>query len=238
MDGHIKAHLESKLGFPLSSFPETGIDVRVSPRRTDRPRNRLVVHRIAAGAGVLATGIERMVDAVGPVLHDLSPAELFSPFGIAELRRAMPEADRDSLLEDPGMDYTISGPDGFRPAATGHATLLLTDEDIPSAVEDGWESSASLPVGLARAFVCCHGDEWVSIAIIRWEKEPVGTIAIARTEDPYLRQGYGRAAVSAATEYILRQQRVASYGTVRGNIPALRMIRPLGYRLTYETIYA
>jgi len=42
--------------------------------------------------------------------------------------------------------------------------------------------------------------------------------------------------VSAATDAILAQGYAAQYGTVRANVPAVRMIRPLGYRLAYETL--
>ena len=214
----------------------------MSPRRTDGPGNRLLAHRVADRNGALVTGIPRAVNALTPVLGGMSTTELFSPLGIAEIRRALPEQDGESLLQDGGLDYTIDVPENFRPAATGHEPQPLTAKDIPSATRDFGlrmsEADASPPEGRVWAFTCCDGGERVSIAVIRWEAEPIGTIAIAGTKPKYRQKGYGRAVVSAATEYILHQGHVASYGTVRGNLPALRMIRPLGYRLAYETLYA
>ena len=200
------------------------------------------MHRDADRDGALATGIPRVVDGLTPVLGDMSTTELFSPLGIAEIRRALPGQDSESLLEDGGLDYTIDVPESFRPVAAGHEPQPLTAKDIPSASHDFSlrmsERDASPPDGRVWAFACYDGGDGVSIAVIRWEAEPVGTITIAGTKPRCRQKGYGRAVVSAATEYILQQGHVASYGTVRGNVPALRMIRPLGYKLAYESIYA
>lgn len=239
---HIRAALEEGLGFPLDSFPRSGIDLRVSHARTDRPGNLLLAHRLPGCDGALATAIPRIAEAVRPLLTEMSSAELFSPLGVAELRRALSEEDGRAILEQPGLDYAIASPEAFRPAAAGHRTVLLTGRDIPSVREEFslrmGERDADPPEGLAWAFVGCSGNERVSIAVIRWDEGATAHIAIAGTKEPFRGRGYGRAAVSAATEYILAQGRVPIYGTIRSNIAALRMIRPLGYRLAFETIGA
>ena len=242
MHDHVRRHLEASLGFSIESFPAIGVVVRASPKRTDSPGNRLLVHRIANQNGALATVVPRLLDTIAPAIGEMSSTELFSPLGIAELRRALSPEDRVGLLEEPGLDYTISGPQHFRSASTPHRSLPLMKKDIPAAREDFRlrmsQRDESPPENLVWAFVCCHGRKRVAIAVIRWEEGLIGTISIAGTKERYRRQGYGRAVVSAATEYILRQGRVPIYGTVRSNVPALRMIRPLGFRLAYETIWA
>ena len=239
---HIRAALEESLGFPLEAFPRSGIDLRVSHARTDQPGNLLLAHRIPGGDGALATAIPRIAEAVRPLLAEMSSAELFSPLGVAELRRALSVEDGRAILDEPGLDYAIAAPEAFHPAAGGHRSMLLTARDIPSTREEFslsmTDRDASPPEGLAWGFVGCSGAQRVSIAVIRWDEGATAHIAIAGTKEPFRGRGYGRAVVSAATEHILKQGRVPVYGTIRSNIAALRMIRPLGYRLGFETIGA
>jgi ribosomal protein S18 acetylase RimI-like enzyme len=242
MDSRLREHLEWALGLPLDSFPPAGTRIRVSPNRTDAPRQRLCIHRLPGRDAALASGIRRVVDRLAPILEQMQPAEVFSPYGIAEIRRALGADDAGSLLAEPGLDYAITDRGAFRPATGAHEVVQLTARDIPATrkhfglkMSDG---DASPPEGVAWAFVSRERGEPASIAVIRWYEHALASISIAGTKEAYRGRGHGRAVVSAATDYILRQGRVATYGTVQSNVAAVRMIRPLGYRLAYETIYA
>ena len=179
---------------------------------------------------------------LGPVLRGLQPAELFSPFGIDEIRRSLGEDRAASLLEEPGLEYAIAEGENVPPALGEHDTRQLAASDIALEKEtfglkmSDWD--ASPPEDKVWGFVSCDGQDWAAIAVIRWHEGAVGSISIAGTKPVYQRRNHGRAVVSAATDYILRHGRVATYGTVQSNLAAVRMIRPLGYELAHETIYA
>ena len=72
------------------------------------------------------------------------------------------------------------------------------------------------------------GAQCASIAIAIWKDGPVATYGVG-TEESCRGQGFGLAAVSAATKRILEQGEVAVYGAYANNIPSLRIARRLGF---------
>lgn len=251
LDGRIRSYLESGLGFSLDSFARAGIAVRESPARSDERENRLSVTGIAGHA--LVTGIPRVIAAVSPAIRSLTTEELFSPLGMAELRRAMAPEDAESLAH--GLGYMLTDPCEFRPAETRHEPRSLRRAEMP---EDQLEvrMSERRPPDEAEqedftwAFACYHhdadavptelapfGPQCASIAIVIWKSAEVAGYGLW-TEEAYRGRGYALAAVSAATKFVLDQGAVAVYDAYTTNIPSLRVARRLGFRQVWQTIWA
>ncbi len=252
MDDRLRAWLEARMGLPLGAFPDDGVAVRVSPARSDEPRNRLEVRQVV-GRGVLATGIPRVVEALSACLSAMSAWELFSPPGLAEVRRALNPGDAQSLDHIHGLDLALTGHEGFRPARTPHKPVALHKKDIPAeqyALRMG-ERRPSEKDDFTWAYACYHDDpaapptelaafgpRCASIAIVIWEgSEEIAVFGVG-TEEAFRGQGYGLAAVSAATQWVLDQGAVACYGAYADNTPSLRLARRLGYQLFSRSLGA
>ncbi len=240
-------------GFPSKMFPDHGVCVHVSDARTDEPKNRLLAQRIPEKNGVLVTCIPRVIEALSPFLESMTSDELFSPLGLAETRRALSDADAESLDETYHCDYVLVEPESFRPAETPHKTVALRRADIPSAQFDlrMAERRPSETEDFIWAFACYHGDMnatatelapfgpgCASISIVIWRgSEDIAFYGVG-TEEALRRQGYGVAAVSAATQWILAQGAVAWYGAYADNIPSRRITRRLGFSFVSSTFRA
>jgi RimJ/RimL family protein N-acetyltransferase len=251
LDHRVRSHLESHLGFTLASFPSSGIEVRESSQRTDERESRLSI--IGIGMAALATGIPRIVASVSPVVQSMTTRELFSPLGLAELRRAMEPEDAESLAH--GLDYVLTSIRDLRPAETAHAAVALTKKDIPREQYEMRLSERRPPNEAGEqdfiwAFACRHDDEnaeapelalfgprCASIAIVIWKTRDLAAYGVW-AEEGYRRRGYALAAVSAATRFVLEKGAVAAYGAHVTNIPSLRIARRLGYTFGWQTIWA
>ena len=66
-----------------------------------------------------------------------------------------------------------------------------------------------------------------------WKDGPVATFGVG-TEESCRGQGFGAAAVSATTKWILDQGEVAVYEAYADNIPSLRIARRLGFTFLQE----
>lgn len=252
MDTRIVARLEREAGLPIEAFPTKGIAIVESPKRTDKQGNRLLIQRIAERDGVLITAIPSIIEAISSVVETLFLWEIFSPIGVAELRRALPSDDVGEGYET-GFDYVLTDHNRFRPAVTQHTPIPLTEKDIPPKQYELRMSERRQPVAndFVWAFACYHNDSdavatdltlfgprCASIAVIMWgEDHDIATIGV-RTEEAYRGQGYGLAVVSAVTQWILDQGAVAWYGAFADNIPSLRIARRLGFALLCQTVGA
>ena len=237
MDDRIRTYLESDMGVALEALPARGLCIRESPARTDTPNNRLAAYRLAGCDAALVTAIPSLANTIRTLLAAMTVTELFSPLGIEEIGQAVPPQDRQGFID--GWIYTITDPKAFRPRIQHDVQALMTS-DMPRvkrefglAMRPGDEVQ---PEHLAWAFACYCRGEPVSIATISWNHGGTAQIAIAGTEGPYRRQGYGSTVVSAATDCILQQNRAVLYETVSSNVPALRMVRPLGFSLVFQRI--
>ena len=250
-DERVRSYLEENLGFPLATFPRAGVEVRESPKRSDEGENRLSIIRI--GEGALATGIPRVAAAISPVIRSLTVDELFSPLGLAELRRAMAPEDAESLAH--GLDYVLTDRREFRPVETPHNVVALTKKDIPAEQFDLRISERRTPAEAQQedfvwAFACYHDDDdavatelapfgprCASIAIVIWKTEGLAGYGLW-TEEAYRGRGYALAVVSAATKFILEQGAAAIYEAYTTNIPSLRIPRRLGSTYAWQTVWA
>lgn len=79
--------------------------------------------------------------------------------------------------------------------------------------------------------------EIASWAAIKLKSDDVWEIAVT-TEPAYRGRGYAKRVVSAATEYILSQGRIALYIHDRANIPSARVCRALGYQKHASIFFA
>ncbi len=253
MDPRIEKRLVDESGLPLAAFPARRVIIQESAKRTDEPNNRLVVQRISKRDGVLITAIPRVVAAIRPVLQSMTTWEIFSPLGINELRRALGPRDAESLPQTYGFDYVLTNQKDFRPVRTGHVAVPLRKKDIPPEQFDlrMSERRKPIPEDFIWAFACYHNDPdatptelgpfgplCASIAVVIWKAGPDIASYGVGTEEAYRGQGYGLAAVSAATKWMLEQGAVAWYGAYASNVPSLRLARKLGFKLIQQTIGA
>jgi len=253
MDYRICKRIENAAGFPLQTFPDEGVCVRVSDARTDEPKNRLLAQRVAGQNGVLVTGIPRVVRAVSTCTQSMTSWELFSPLGLAEIRRLLPPADAECLDETYGFDFVLTERERFRPAKSQYKVVALRRKDIPPEQFDLRiaERRPSETEDFIWAFACYHNDSSMTatelapfgprcacIAIVIWKgSEDIATFGVG-TEELLQGQGYALAAVSAASQWILDQEAIAWYGAYANNIPSLRIARRLGFSLIYQSFGA
>ncbi len=66
-----------------------------------------------------------------------------------------------------------------------------------------------------------------------WRDGPVATFGVG-TEESCRGEGFGLAAVSATTKWILEQGEVAVYGAYADNIASLRIARRLGFTILQQ----
>ena len=249
MDDRVRRYLESKAGVSLSALADDGIAVRESPKRTDERGNRILIQRVAGVNGLLVTVVPKSVEAVAHVVQRMTPCEIFSPLGRAELCRAL-GADDDAPEKHYiyGFDYVLASLEDFRPVQTRYTATPLTREDIPREQFELRMSERRQPASedFIWAFACYRdasdfqaadlrpfGAQCASIAIVIWKDGPVATYGVA-TEETCRGQGYALAAVSAATKWVLDQGEVAVYGAYADNIPSLRIACRLGFAFVHQ----
>jgi RimJ/RimL family protein N-acetyltransferase len=252
MDDRIRKWIENIAGLPLQIFPDEGVRVRVSDARTDEPKNRLLALEVVGKNGVLVTGTPRIVKAVKDCAESMTGVELFSPLGLAEIKRLLPPADAESLDEAWGLNYFLSEREKFRPVISRHKVITLKKKDIPVGDEDlrMGERRSSETNDFIWAFACYHNNSNIpavtvpeyspncaSVAVVFWKGDDVAGFGVG-TEEKLQGQGYGLAVVSAATQFVLEQGGVAWYGAYANNIPSLRIPRRLGYKLVYSSFGA
>jgi RimJ/RimL family protein N-acetyltransferase len=253
MDYRICKRIENTAGFPLQKFPDEGVCVLVSNARTDEPKNRLLAQRVAGHNGVLLTGIPRVVRAVSDCAESMTSWELFSPPGLAEIKRLLPPADAECLDETYGFDFVFIERERFQPVISHHKVIALRKKDIPS-VQHALRMAERRPSetnDFIWAFACYHnepnitatelapfGPRCASIAIVIWNgSEDIASFGVG-TEELLRGQGYALAVVSAATQWILDQKAIAWYGAYSNNIPSLRIARRLGFSLVCQSFGA
>ena len=251
MDDRVLRYLEGKAGIALGGSPIDGIVVCQSPSRTDERGNRIVVQRVTGWNGVLITVGSGSVDAITRAARQMTSWEIFSPLGHAELCRAL------GLSNEPppeyylyGFDYVLTSLADFCPAKTTMRARPLRKRDIPREQFEMRMSERRQPPAedFVWAFACYRDDpafqattltpfgaQCASIAIAIWKDGPVAGYGVG-TEESCRGQGFGLAAVSATTEWILAQGEVAVYGAYANNLPSLRIARRLGFGFLQQTM--
>jgi RimJ/RimL family protein N-acetyltransferase len=244
--------IEDKAGRSCQDFPDEGVFVCESMARTDEPKNRLLAQWISGRNGVLVTVIPRLVAAVKYCTEALADRELFSPFGLAEIKRALPTEDAKSLDETWGFDYFLTVRKALRPVKPQHKVIPLKKKDIPPEQHDlrMRERRISETDDFIWAFACYHKDRsvpatWLpeycplcaAVAVVIWLNDYIAGLGVG-TEEQLRGRGYGLAVVSAAAKWILAQGGVAWYGAYSNNIPSVRIARRLGFSLEHSSFSA
>jgi hypothetical protein len=211
--------MELALGFSPRSFPKRGIELRETPVRLDQPTDRMMLRRI--GSAALATGIPRVLDAIGPIVRSMTLGELFSPLGVLELRRALKLGEDEKLGQT--FHYTIVDRREFRPWPGQERATCLLPPDFKTQRED------------TDAFAVVEDNEQVVLTSIRSPLPNYIYIGV-ETVEKCRQRGHGLSVVSATTDWILRQGAVAHYNTRLTNTASLRLARRLGFVLTSEII--
>lgn len=223
---YVGCYLETDLGFPLHSMPPKGVEVRASPRRRDQEDARMLIVRIDQGA--LATGIPRVITTITPVVHQLGIWELFSPFGLAELSRAL--ASEHIEVKGGGFHYTLTDKQ-YCPLQT------LSEKPIKLLLEGMLPEKELFDKKRFDAFAIYQEGRQAALSQVSWKTEKFIEISV-ETHEAFRQRGYGLAVVAAAVEWILAQGAVAHYATLPSNIPSVRIARKLGFTLTWQEIYA
>jgi GNAT superfamily N-acetyltransferase len=208
-----------ELGCNASLFGEPGVHVLPSERRT-RPGwggYTVPVLALATAAGGIVSARPDLLDRVKA---GLGPGAFDRPLGVAEFTRLHHVA----RLAIP-YAYSLSGhvlytdTASFRPRPSRAVRL---DRRDPRGTD------------LRRRFdgevfvVFSVRGEIASWSAIKLKSDDVWEIAVV-TEAPFRGQGLAKEVVSAATQYILEQGRLALYVHDRTNLASARVCRSLGY---------
>ncbi|MFC1859100.1 GNAT family N-acetyltransferase [Thermodesulfobacteriota bacterium] len=235
MDDRIRFFLEQKMRMPLSDLPTEGIEIRESSRNKDAPWKRLSISRV--GNGALVTGISRIIRAVEPVIQNMSIWELFHPYGLAELRYALSQADGKSLRE--GFHYTLAEKQYIHPADTSPAPVkvLVENEDPENKNPQSGLQRSSSGKYFQPAFAVYDNGKEAAYSGIHWVAPEIVEIGV-ETQETHRKRGYGFVLVAAATEWVLNQGALAYYRVFPTNTASIHIARKLGYKLTWQNIYA
>ena len=111
-------------------------------------------------------------------------------------------------------------------------------ERRPSETDDFvWAFACDLddPEYRAGAELSPFGPQCAAIAILIWAPGPVATYGVG-ADSGCRGRGYGLAAASAATAWILEQGEAPVYAAYANNIPSLRIARRLGFTLLQQSM--
>jgi RimJ/RimL family protein N-acetyltransferase len=245
MDDRIREWIENTAGLPITEIPEEGVHIRVSRARTDEPKNRLLTQRITEKNGVLITGIPRIVEAIKNYVETMNGWEIFSPFGLAEIKRTLSPDDAKHFDEFYGLDYFLTEREQFRPVKPRYKVIPLKKKDIPPGDETlrFSERRSTEKDDFTWAFACYHNDPKVPatvlpeygpqcacVAVVFWKNEQIAGFGVA-TEEGLRGKSYATDVVSTATQFVLDQGGVAWYGAYANNAPSIHIPRRLGYSL-------
>ena len=248
MDDRVQKFLESEAGVSLDVLPIEGNLVLESSNLTDDRGNCLAARRFVGSNGVLVTVGPGRADALTHAVRRMTPGEIFSPLGRAELCRALNVSDEPPRYYLYGFRYVLTSLDDFCSAQTTHTATPLGKGDIP---EEQLEMRMSqrreqLTEDYVWAFACHRDDpafeatnlapfgaQCAAVAVAMWKDGPVADIGI-ETDESCRGRGFGLAAASATTKWILEQDEVAVYGAYYNNIPSLRIARRLGFNFLQQ----
>ena len=220
---HAQSYIEKDLGFTFDTFPDRGIDIRVSPVRTD-DGNALLIIRHEESA--VATGTSRVVAAIEPVIKKMDIWTLFSLYGKAELERGL--ESEQVKVRGGSFHHALTVDRYCAPEQILEPVVKLVDDTRPddSLFDRKWMD----------AFAVYKDGEQVALTQVRWKTPDLIEIAVDTHKD-YRKRGYGFAVVSQAAEWIFAQGAVVHYPVMPGNIASMRIIRKLGGVIAWQEIY-
>ena len=224
LDKRVQSYLERELGVPLATFPGTGVELRESPARNEE--YPLLIIRV--GESAVVSGISKVLAVIRPVVEMLDIWELFSPFGVAELRRVL--LSENIKVKGGSFHYTLNDAQYCRPSGPTETPIRLFDSDAVPPPEEFDKS-------FFDGFAVQRAGNRASVAGLPWKSADFVEIAVD-TEEEYRGEGYGLAVVTAAVEWILSRGAVAHYPVMPNNVPSVRIARRLGFHVAWQEIYA
>jgi RimJ/RimL family protein N-acetyltransferase len=168
------------------------------------------------------------------LLHDLSPAHLFTPHGLDALEAVMARYAPDRLTppDEAHVRVSYATSASFRPY-TGQWQEWIEPLDEAAETEP---PALALLARYSGVYVVRQRGAIVSFAGIRPHSPHVAEIGV-RTDAEGLRgRGLGRAVVSRATKAVFAAGRVPLYRCHAGNAASERVCRALGYRLYADSL--
>ena len=180
------------------------------------------------GGGAVFSGRGEVIQLLRPTVESLTLWELFSAFGLEELRRA---SEPHGLKPQGGsFHYTLTDAADLREVGGGGVVSCVLPPDFDS-------DPANFDQEFVAAFCVNVDGSLISTAGIRWKSDRFVEIEV-RTDREYRGKGYGLSVVYAATDWILQRGAAAHYAVHPTNTPSIRIVRRLGYELTWQEIYA
>ena len=220
MDERVRDYLEGDLELSLSSFPEEGVLFHGC--------EAYPFQLVRVGGGAVFSGRSEVIQLLRPTVESLTLWELFSAFGLEELRRA---SEPHGLKPQGGsFHYTLTDSADLREdGGGGMVTSLLPPGFGPDP--------ATFDKEFVAAFCVNVGGHPISTAGIRWKSDSFVEIEV-ETDQEHRGKGNGLSVVYAATDWILMHGAAAHYAVHPTNTPSMRIVRRLGYELTWQEIYA
>ena len=177
--------------------------------------------KIGEAAAVVAR--PDLVDRLRPVVAGLPPDLLFSPLGCYDLARVtLPEG-----FGIWGPSWLLFGDETTVHPDTDDRPVQVSEEDLADADRDMfWHTHIEGSMGRFAVF---EDDRLVALATVEDKGDPVWEIGMDVVPDAKGR-GLGRAVVSAAAAWILREGRTVMASVGPFNIPSARTLRSVGLR--------
>jgi RimJ/RimL family protein N-acetyltransferase len=202
-------------------------------------------------AGERAVGIEAATATAASELLDILPAHEELSFGlhrppvVSVLRRKFRVRDDATMIGFRCTEET------FRADTRGLGRELVRedhrsvqrcrDEHFSASFWDAIQGRRTADGLEVHTFGVLRGDRLVARCLTTWGgrgiDRMIGTVWSVYTEPSYRNQGYGRAAVSAATAAILAAGRTARYFSYSDNTSSMRICDRLGYLRDHEIYY-
>ncbi|MBW1836744.1 MAG: GNAT family N-acetyltransferase [Deltaproteobacteria bacterium] len=154
-----------------------------------------------------------------------------------EFRRALFAADAETLRE--GFHYTLKRENYTPPEKHSIPPVMILDEDTPGAADKPplTDPQSSMGQYFTPAFGIYWGGGQVAVAGIHRISPDLIEIGV-ETIATHQKKGYGLAVVAAAAEWVMAQGALPYYRAFPSNTGSVRIARRLGFKLTWQNIYA
>lgn len=159
--------------------------------------------------------IADLVSVFVKLFEEHSPYEIFSDFGLEQLRLLV---DTEDLPIGTGFSYQLS--DWTKLRAISHPFVFQTKTEESGSVRLEYREDSQLA-------------GWVKV----YARDGSGCLFIdVETTEHFRRRGIATALVHNATRLILEQGKIARYGAAKSNFSSLRIAKRLGYVLCSQHI--
>lgn len=207
--------LEAWVGVPLGSRAD-GIHVCHSQARVDEPFNAFVVNQVEKLNSVVITCIPELLSTFEALSMQLAVSELFSEFGIDELRGLLPAKNASAI-------------------GTGFSYFLSAIDDLKQVPHSFPVVNQACADQLCNFTISVNGQPATTVQTYR--RDLSGCVFLdVQTLEQFRGQGLATAAVFEATRWLLERGFVVRYGAAKSNFPSLLIAKCLGFTLCSQHI--